>query len=101
LAETSYAEGVRRPEVPVHADKSGQRRAKELPVAQDGSVMAGLVFTGNSHRPVDFSAQFLAKVPERLGQGRDVGWPTVRLLEQGGDEAVASRPGREHHAPRL
>ena len=65
----------------VHAGNSGQGRAEELPVAQDGSVMAGLVLTGNSHRPVDFSAQFLAKVPEQLGKRRDVGWPTVRLLE--------------------
>src|SRR5262249_3162930 len=37
--------------VPVHADNSGQRRAEELPVAHDGRV---------------YSAQFLAKVPERL-----------------------------------
>src|SRR5262245_2574899 len=81
LQEHPDAEGVRRSEVPVHADNAGQRRAEELPVAHDGSVMAGLVLTGNSHRPVDFSAQFLAKVPERLGQRRDVGWPTVRRLE--------------------
>jgi hypothetical protein len=46
-------------------------------------------------------AQFAAIVLERLGQGRDVGWPTLGLGEQGGDEAVTGRSGREHHMPRL
>src|SRR5262245_52928805 len=35
--------------------------------------MADLVLAGDSHRPVDLSAQLAAEVLERLGQGRDVG----------------------------
>ncbi len=63
--------------------------------------MALLVLAGDSHRPVDLGAQLAAIVPKRLGQGRDVGWPTLGLLEKGLDEPVARRPGCEHHVPRL
>jgi hypothetical protein len=63
--------------------------------------MACLVLTGASHRPVDLSSQFAAKVVERFGQGRDVRWPALRLLEQGLDETVARRAGREHEVPGL
>ena len=63
--------------------------------------MARLVLAGDSHRPVDLGAQLAAIVPKRLGQRRDVRWPTLGLLEKGLDEPVARRPGCEHHVPRL
>ncbi len=75
--------------------------AEEFPVAQDGGIMAGLVLAGDSHRAVDLGAQLAAIVPERLGQGRDAGWPALGLLEKGLDEPVTRRPGCEDHVPRL
>jgi hypothetical protein len=35
------------------------------------------------------------------GRGWNIGWPTLCLLDQGVHEAVARRPAREHHMPRL
>jgi hypothetical protein len=46
-------------------------------------------------------AQFAAKVPERRGQGWNIGRPTLSLVEQGGDEAVPGHSGREYHMPGL
>jgi hypothetical protein len=63
--------------------------------------MSRRVLNGNSHRPVDLSAQLAAIVLEPLGQGWNFGRPTLGLVEQGGDEAVPGRSGREHHMPRL
>src|SRR5215813_13342202 len=50
------AQGVRWAEVPVHADNADQRRAEELPVAQDSGCMLRHVLGGDSHCPVDLSA---------------------------------------------
>jgi len=73
LQEHPNAEGVGWAEVPVHADNAGQRRAKELPVAQDCGRMFRLVLVSDSHRPVDLRAQLAAKVLEPRGQGGILG----------------------------
>src|SRR6516225_6351094 len=85
----------------MHANNPGQRRSEELKVAHHGNRSALFILVSDSHRPVDLRAEFAAEVLERLWQGRDVRWPTVGGLEQGFDKAIANRPGREHHVPRL
>src|SRR5215470_10142249 len=59
------------------------------------------VLKGDSHCPIDLSAQLAAIVLERLRKRWNFGWPAADFAEQGSDEAVARRPGREHHMPRL
>lgn len=62
---------------------------------------ARLVLANDSHRPVDLNTQISAKVRERLWQGWDIGRPSPGLVEEGGNEAVPERSGREHHVSRL
>jgi hypothetical protein len=85
----------------VHANNPGQRSAEELKVAHHGNRPALLILASDSHRPVDFPAEFAAEVLERLWQGRDVRWPTVGRFKQRPDKAGARRSTREHQPPRL
>src|SRR6516162_8112270 len=81
--------------------------AKRLPsntcgeVAQDCSCVSRRVFARDSHRTVDLSAQLVAEMLKRRGQGRYIWRPTLGFVDQGGDEAVSGCSRCEHHMPRL
>ena len=72
----------------MHADDADKRRAEELPVAQHSGCMLRPVLKGDSHCPIDLSAQLAAIVLERLRQRWNFGWPAADFAEQGSDEAV-------------
>src|SRR5436190_22602196 len=85
--------------VPVHANNTGHWRAEKFPVAQDCSCMSRRVFARDSHRTVDLSAQLVAEMLKRRGQGRNIWWPTLGFVDQGGDEGVPGCSRCEHHMP--
>src|SRR5262249_10003067 len=63
--------------------------------------MSRRVLASDSHRPIDLSAKLAAEMLKRRRQGRNIWWPMLGLVDQGGDEAVPACPGRKHHMPRL
>ena len=59
----------------MHANNPGPWRSEELKVAHHGNRPALLILASDSHRPVDFRAEFAAEVLEQLWQGGMFGGP--------------------------
>ena len=77
-----YAQGVSWAEVPVNTDDADQRRAEELRVARNSGRMLRRILTGDSHCPIDLSAQLAAIVLERPGSGGILGGPRRAVLSR-------------------
>src|SRR5262249_17023912 len=63
--------------------------------------MSRRVFARDSHRTVDLSAQPVAEMLKRRGQGRNIWRSALGFVDQGGDEAVPGSSRCERHMPRL